>query len=772
MGSGGGSGAEPNAWLVTVPQSAVQAVEAGAVDGLASVDVSATVSNAAGNPATTPATVTISADFNGPSITIDAIADDNVINIAERDDAGGITISGSTGNVPQGQDVTVTLNGTVLSTVQAGATGQWQVNVPQGDASLPSDGNSVTVTASVEDTDGIEATDNVQLAADFTAPTISINDIAVDDVINSDESTQPLTISGSTAGAEAGRTVTLGIPGLSGLTDDVDAGGDWSVTLTAEQTEALVTAQGDGANFDVTANVTDAAGNPAPEATRPVSIDVTPPTVEIDALSLGGDNTLNITESQSSLDITGTAIDTGEVTVTFNGTALPPAPVTGGTWAVTIPAADLGALPDGTIDITAEGTDDAGNVGQDSRSFEADLTPPTIAITNLSTGNTLTLDEFPGGLTIDGTASVDTVGNSVTVSVNGTGFVTNVETGGAWSRTLNEQELTGLGLPDQANITVNAKVQDDSGNETTATPDNFTTDFAPSLTIDEIGEDGAVDLSDPANASITGTTFGVEQGQQVTVTATGTVSGVILNSTAAVAADGTWSLPVAPAFFDALEPGETFTVDATVDNAAGRTASDAQAGIDAYLAAAYAVANTAEAGTTLTMTAFAAEGFDAVQGIEPDMNFDPALATYVTGSETFEFDLFTVNDTNAATGFVGFIGGNLTAPIPEGEELFGFDMEDQGAGPITLSFTDEAQGGSTELQIGTAGVDTLTAASTDSVIQGKGDDDDIDVSATGANRRVRADSGLERHRHGYRLHHRHDVPGRRDRLSRAGRPAR
>ena len=51
-----------------------------------------------------------------------------------------------------------------------------------------------------------------------------------------------------------------------------------------------------------------------------------------------------------------------------------------------------------------------------------------------------------------------------------------------------------------------------------------------------------------------------------------------------VGADGTWTLPIAPQFFDALEPGETFTVNASVDNLAGRTANAEQAGIDAYLA--------------------------------------------------------------------------------------------------------------------------------------------------------------------------------------------
>ena len=218
----------------------------------------------------------------------------------------------------------------------------------------------------------------------------------------------------------------------------------------------------------------------------------------------------------------------------------------------------------------------------------------------------------------------------------------------------------------------------------------------------------------------------------VTVVVTGT-NGQILNDTATVGANGTWSLAVDQAVFDQLEPGETFTVNATVDNAAGRAAVPATAGIDAYLAAVFAVANTAESGATLTMSAIADTSLNSNDGITTTMSFDPAQAAYITGSDADNLDLFLVNDTNAATGSVIFTGGTLTTPLVDGDVIYSFDMTDQGAGPITLSFADEEQGGPTELLIGTAGGDTLTAANTDSVIQAKGGDDSIDVSATGTN---------------------------------------
>lgn len=64
--------------------------------------------------------------------------------------------------------------------------------------------------------------------------------------------------------------------------------------------------------------------------------------------------------------------------------------------------------------------------------------------------------------------------------------------------------------------------------------------------------------------------------------------------------------------------------------------------------------------------------------------------------------------------------------------MYSFDMTDQGAGPITLRFSDAEQGGPTELLLGTTGADTLTAGAGDSVLQGRGGDDTLDASATGA----------------------------------------
>ena len=293
--------------------------------------------------------------------------------------------------------------------------------------------------------------------------------------------------------------------------------------------------------------------------------------------------------------------------------------VSGGTFAVAITGTELAGIGGwSTATVTAEVSDAAGNPATPATdSFDIDVTAPTIAFDDPPpAGFVLDVAERADADGIDFTTTGTAPGDTVTLTFtrdDGSGTVdfTRSETignipsnAGVFTLPLTPGDLAQL--EDQTTYTADISVSDAAGNEGS---DNFglETDFTPTIAFDEIGEDGAIDLSDTAGAALTGTTLGVEQGRDVTVTVTGTASGSVLTDTATVGAGGAWSLPVAPAFFDGLTPGETLTFDATVSNAAGRTGTTREAGIDAYLAPVYAVANTAGAGTTLGMTAFATE---------------------------------------------------------------------------------------------------------------------------------------------------------------------
>jgi large repetitive protein len=119
-----------------------------------------------------------------------------------------------------------------------------------------------TVTASIAAAvaaDGGGATNKASTSSDSsvtfdgTAPTLTINTIAVDDIINATEDDSDVTISGTTSGAEDGQTVTVGLNSKT-YTDNVSTN-TWSVTVPAADAQAL------DASETVTADVSDLSGN-------------------------------------------------------------------------------------------------------------------------------------------------------------------------------------------------------------------------------------------------------------------------------------------------------------------------------------------------------------------------------------------------------------------------------------------------------------------------------------------------------------------------------
>ncbi|MEP4669376.1 MAG: hypothetical protein ABJZ91_11180, partial [Cyclobacteriaceae bacterium] len=144
----------------------------------------------------------------------------------------------------------------------------------------------------------------------------------------------------------------------------IAAGGNWSITLTAAQAQALP--EGDNT---LTADVDDAAGNSATQATRTVDHDTTlPATPTVDAL-LSNSTTPTITGTTG----TGAALAAGEtMEVTVNGATYTVTPDASGNWSVdtgsdTPSSGTLGTFSDGnTYQVVATVTDDAGNTSTDT----------------------------------------------------------------------------------------------------------------------------------------------------------------------------------------------------------------------------------------------------------------------------------------------------------------------------------------------------------------------------------------------------------------------
>ena len=221
-----------------------------------------------------------------------------------------------------------------------GGTIDGAANLPDSDNDA---GNSLT--------ENVDFRDNLTVI-DTTPPVLAIDAIATDDILDAVEAGADLPITGTTD-AEPGQTVTVDLNGTS-YPGTVQADGTWSVTVPTADLAGLDPSE------VVSADVSDVAGNPAPQATRTLTVDTGAPSIGIDAIAT--DDILNAAEAGVDLPITGTTdAEPGQtVTVDLNGTSYPGTVQADGTWSVTIPAADLVGL-DPSEEITADVSDAAGN---------------------------------------------------------------------------------------------------------------------------------------------------------------------------------------------------------------------------------------------------------------------------------------------------------------------------------------------------------------------------------------------------------------------------
>src|SRR5690606_34354394 len=126
-----------------------------------------------------------------PVIAINTLADDDVINAAEK--GADLALSG-TSDQPQGTVITVTLNG-IQYTAIADDSGNWTVTVPASAVSALGEAN-YTVTASVTDSAGNNSSATHDVLVDSALPVITLNAIASDDIINASEVATGQTLSG------------------------------------------------------------------------------------------------------------------------------------------------------------------------------------------------------------------------------------------------------------------------------------------------------------------------------------------------------------------------------------------------------------------------------------------------------------------------------------------------------------------------------------------------------------------------------------------------
>ena len=326
--------------------------------------VTAVATDAAGNSAT--ATHQLTVDTVPPAVAITTIeGGDDLINAAEA--AGGID------GVRDGGDRRD------ADGERRGGDGRRQrrldhlVVTPAGDGPL-------TVTAVATDAAGNTATDTRDLTVDTVAPAAPvITSIAENDEggINAGEAADgtPVVVGLTGTGAAAGDTLTINWGGQA-VTHLLVAGDITASSVTVTVPATTITAQGDG-TFDVTATLTDAAGNPgANSAAFPVTVDTVAPVAPvITSIAENGGGGINASEAADGtpvvVDLTGTGAVAGDtLTLIWGGQAvtylLVAGDITASSVTVTVPATTITAQGDGTFDVTATLTDAAGNASANS----------------------------------------------------------------------------------------------------------------------------------------------------------------------------------------------------------------------------------------------------------------------------------------------------------------------------------------------------------------------------------------------------------------------
>ncbi|WP_024556279.1 Ig-like domain-containing protein [Franconibacter pulveris 1160] len=569
-------------WSVEVPATIISALGPGLYA------VTGQVSDASGNPSSATGEFIVDTTI---SLTIDAVATDDIINAAEA--GAGVAVSGTASDTDVGQTVTVTLNGVNYSaTVQADGT--WSTTIPAADLAALADG-PYTINASLTDVAGNSTTvpRSVTLdAAAATLPTLTIAPLSGDGYLNAAEAASPLLLSGVTTNVEAGRTVTLTLNGIT-YSATVQADGSWSVEVPVADLDAVA----DGLQT-VQGSVTDAAGNPATASSDVTLITdaASLPVLTVNAVT--ADDVINASEAGAGVTLSGASVNLqpGQpVSVVLNGITYSATVGAGGSWSVNIPAADAQALAQGNVPFTVSSVDIAGNPAQLNDSLTVD-TEVTLTVNPVAGDDIINAAEAGAGVAVSGTANPADAGLTVTIVLNGVIYSATVQANGTWATTIPAANLAALS---DGAYTLNAILTDAAGNSTTV-PHTVTLDAAaalPTLTINAVSTDNYINGNEISQSLIlSGNTTNVETGRIVTLSFSGNPL------TAVVGANGAWSVEVPASIVSALTPGVHLVMGLVSDasgnqsNATGGFIVDLTADLTINPVATDDIINAAEAG--------------------------------------------------------------------------------------------------------------------------------------------------------------------------------
>ncbi|WP_411860260.1 Ig-like domain-containing protein [Enterobacter hormaechei] len=545
-----------NSYTAQVQQGGVWSVNVPGTDLSALADngytVQASVSDAAGNPGSAGKAITL--DTTPPTVSFNVVAGDDVINSVEHGQAQ--IVSGTATGASVGDKVVITI-GSNQYTTTVDASGKWSVGVPASVISALTDG-TVTLSATITDSAGNSSTQTHDVVVNTASVALTVNTLSGDDVINAAEAGASLVINGSSAQFASGTQVTITLNGKS-YTATIQSDGSWTTTVPTADVGTLA----DGASYQVSVSAQDSAGNSA-SATHTISVDTTAPVISVNTLS--GDDVLNAAEAQQPLTVHGSSsAEAGQtVTVTLGGKTYTALVGSDGTWTLDVPAADLAALSQGALTVTASVNDKAGNSGQTTHTLTVDTIAPAVTISTVADDDIVNNAEQLAGQTISGTTTAEQ-GQTVTVSFNGHSYQATVAANGSWSVFVPGRDFLGLSDGD---YTITATVSDKAGNPGSATHDVTLNGDMPTIAINTFAQDDIVNAAEHGTPLVISGTTDAPAGQTVTITLNGKTY------TATVQNDGTWSYTVGSADVTALADGGSYVINAQVSNAIGNSVSD------------------------------------------------------------------------------------------------------------------------------------------------------------------------------------------------------
>ncbi|WCN13748.1 retention module-containing protein [Marinomonas mediterranea] len=476
------------------------------------------------------------------NLTIDSIAQDNVIDAAEFQ-SGSVVITGTvSGDSYDLAIVTLTINGEVY-TANIGSDNTYSLTVDTAD--LQSDGDlTVDAQVNVYNSDSGRGEASASQSYTFDSSPLSINldvdPITDDSILNAVEAGGDVIVTGSVTGDEFDSgTVTLTINDTE-YTGAV-TNGQFSISVAGSDLEA-----DSDSLVDATASVSNAIGQSGGGAsTEAYFVDTTArATVRVDSIT--SDDVINSQEAGATITVTGrVGFDAGAgdtVSMEINGTTYTAVVQTDSTWSVDVAGSDLAA--DASFVASVSGQDDAGNPYSASttstHTVDTSIATPSISFESTGDDDVYNAVELGDDGTVTATISVtgSEVGDTLTYRV-GDGETITV--------TLTADDIAnGVTVEVPPQVTLTASLSDDAGNTSDEVSDHpMSADVSAdsgTVTVNDITEDDVINAAEAAGTvSVTGDAIGgdISEGDVVALEINGTTY------TTTVGPDGSWSVDVA-----------------------------------------------------------------------------------------------------------------------------------------------------------------------------------------------------------------------------------